>query len=84
MKTSAERRKELVLISSEGEEYHATWPSMKISKLIAEMVDDEDDEVFQEAECIPLPNVRSADLSRAIEFCSHYEFDPMLNMVKVK
>lgn len=83
MERIGEAQKELVLISSEGEEFHASMASMRISKLISEMVDEEDSDSLQEAECIPLPNMNSVDLSRTIEFCSHYEVDPMLNMVKV-
>ena len=46
------------------------------------MVDDEQDE--QEAQEIPLPNVKSAILARVIEFAQHYRIEPMTEIEKVR
>jgi S-phase kinase-associated protein 1 len=42
--------------------------------------DDQDDEEAQE---IPLPNVKSSILAKVIEFCQHYKEESMTEIEKV-
>ena len=45
------------------------------------MIDDEQDD--EEAQEIPLPNVKSAILAKVIEFAQHYRTEPMNEIEKV-
>ena len=46
-----------------------------MSKLVETSIDEDADE--DEVQEIPLPNVRSAVLTKVIEYCTHYQADPM-------
>eukprot|EP00978_Attheya_sp_CCMP212_P016389 scaffold42935_cov65-Attheya_sp.AAC.1 len=47
----------------------------QMSKLVETSIDEDADE--DEVQEIPLPNVRSAVLTKVIEYCTHYQTDPM-------
>lgn len=71
------------LVSNEGELFDVTVANAKISTLISNLIDsagDDDDE----AQEIPLPNVKSSILSSVIEFMNHYATDPMNEIEKVR
>mmetsp|Transcript_14785 Transcript_14785/g.19414 ORF Transcript_14785/g.19414 Transcript_14785/m.19414 type:complete len:172 (+) Transcript_14785:89-604(+) len=64
------------LVSKEGDIYEVPFAVAKMSKLVETTVDDDvDDE--DETQEIPLPNVKAAVLQKVIEYCSHYQTDPM-------
>ena len=69
------------LVSSEGESFDvassAACMSMLVSNLIEETGDDD------EAQEIPLPNVKSTILALVIEFMNHYESEKMTEIEKV-
>lgn len=48
-------------------------------KIIRILVEDQDEDEAQE---IPLPNVKSPILAKVIEFCRHYKEDPMTEIEK--
>lgn len=69
------------LISQEGESFDVQLGVAKMSELVKTMVDEEQDS--DEAQEIPLPNVKSAILAKVIEFCQHYKANPMEEIEKV-
>ena len=71
------------LVSNEGELFDVSVANAKISTLISNLIDsagDDDDE----AQEIPLPNVKSSILSSVIEFMNHYSTDEMNEIEKVR
>lgn len=70
------------LVSQEGESFDVPLGVGKMSELVKTMIDDEQDE--EEAQEIPLPNVKSAILAKVIEFAQHYKMEPMNEIEKVK
>jgi len=68
------------LISQEGESFDVQLGVAKMSELVKTMVDEDQDE--NEAQEIPLPNVKSAILAKVIEFCQHYKVNPMEEIEK--
>ena len=46
----------------------------KMSNVVKETVEDESDDDVQE---IPLPNVKATALAKVIEYCEHYQTEPM-------
>eukprot|EP00388_Colpodella_angusta_P045031 GDKK01064743.1.p1 GENE.GDKK01064743.1~~GDKK01064743.1.p1 ORF type:complete len:148 (-),score=28.03 GDKK01064743.1:34-477(-) len=52
----------------------------KMSELVKTMIDDDQNE--EEAQEIPLPNVKSAILAKVIEFTQHYRTEPMNEIEK--
>jgi len=71
----------LHLVSQEGESFDVPVGVGRMSQLVTNMIDeDQDDEESQE---IPLPNVKSAILAKVIEYCHHYKTDPMTEIEKV-
>jgi S-phase kinase-associated protein 1 len=69
------------LISQEGESFDVHLGVAKMSELVKNMVDEEQDN--EEAQEIPLPNVKSGILAKVIEFCQHYKVNPMEEIEKV-
>jgi S-phase kinase-associated protein 1 len=69
------------LVSQEGESFDATLGVARLSELVKTMIDEEFSE--DEAQEIPLPNVKSAILAKVIEFAQHYREDPMHEIEKV-
>jgi S-phase kinase-associated protein 1 len=52
-----------------------------MSELVKTMIDEDQDE--EEAQEIPLPNVKSAILAKVIEFCQHHKIEQMNEIEKV-
>lgn len=69
------------LVSQEGESFDVPLSVGKMSELVKTMIDDDQDE--DEAQEIPLPNVKSAILAKVIEFAQHYKVEPMNEIEKV-
>jgi S-phase kinase-associated protein 1 len=69
------------LVSQEGESYDVPMSFAKLSQLVKTMIDDDQDD--EEAQEIPLPNVKSAILAKIVEFCHHYHAEPMNEIEKV-
>jgi hypothetical protein len=69
------------LISQEGESFDVQLGVAKMSELVKTMVDEDQDE--NEAQEIPLPNVKSSILAKVIEFCQHHKVEPMEEIEKV-
>ena len=69
------------LVSQEGESFDVPISVARISELVKTMIDDEQDD--EEAQEIPLPNVKSPILAKVIEFAQHYTGEPMTEIEKV-
>jgi S-phase kinase-associated protein 1 len=69
------------LVSTEGESFDVPLNVAKMSELVKTMIADDQDE--EEAQEIPLPNVKSAILAKVIEFVQHYKAEPMTEVEKV-
>jgi S-phase kinase-associated protein 1 len=63
------------LVSKEGDSYEVPMAAAQMSKLVETSIDEDADE--DEVQEIPLPNVRSAVLTKVIEYCTHYQTEPM-------
>ncbi len=70
------------LVSAEGESFDVPIANAKMSTLIANLIDNQDAE-DDEAQEIPLPNVKSTILSSVIEFMNHFATEPMNDIDKV-
>jgi hypothetical protein len=81
-KTSAGDSRTVHLVSQEGESFDVPLNVAKMSELVKTMIDEEQDE--EEAQEIPLPNVKSSVLAKIIEFTQHYKTDPMNEIEKVR
>jgi len=81
MSESNEDLKTVHLVSQEGESYDVPLSVAKMSQLVKTMIDEDQDS--DEAQEIPLPNVKSAILARAIEFSKHHRIEPMNEIEKV-
>mmetsp|Transcript_14118 Transcript_14118/g.47648 ORF Transcript_14118/g.47648 Transcript_14118/m.47648 type:complete len:186 (-) Transcript_14118:163-720(-) len=68
------------LVSQEGEAFNVTLALASMSDLVKTMVDEEQDE--DEAQEIPLPNVKSPILAKVITFCQRYKEEPMSEIEK--
>eukprot|EP01006_Ploeotia_vitrea_P018525 TRINITY_DN50041_c0_g1_i1.p1 TRINITY_DN50041_c0_g1~~TRINITY_DN50041_c0_g1_i1.p1 ORF type:complete len:171 (-),score=9.34 TRINITY_DN50041_c0_g1_i1:96-608(-) len=68
------------LVSQEGESFDVPLPVAKLSELVKTMIDEDQDE--EEAQEIPLPNVKSTILAKVIEFCRQYSVEPMTEIEK--
>lgn len=69
------------LVSQEGESFDVPLSVAKMSELVKTMIDEDQDD--EEAQEIPLPNVKSAILAKVIEFAQHYASEPMYEIEKV-
>jgi S-phase kinase-associated protein 1 len=69
------------LVSSEGESFDVAVSTAKMSELVKQMIDDDAD--ADEAQEIPLPNVKSTILALVIEFLRHQSTEPMTDIEKV-
>lgn len=69
------------LVSQEGESFDVPISVAKMSELVKTMIDDDNDD--DEAQEIPLPNVKSSILAKVIEFSQHYVSEPMYEIEKV-
>jgi hypothetical protein len=73
--------KNVHLVSQEGESFDVPLPVASMSELVKQMIDEDqlDDEEAQE---IPLPNVKSTILAKIIEYCQYYRQYPMNEIEK--
>lgn len=69
------------LVSQEGDSYDVPLSVAKTSQLVKTMIDEDQD--TDEAQEIPLPNVKSPILQRVIEFAQHHKVEPMNEIEKV-
>jgi hypothetical protein len=69
------------LVSSEGESFDVTSSAASMSQLVRNLIDESGDD--DEAQEIPLPNVKSTILALVIEFMNHYESEKMTEIEKV-
>ena len=70
------------LVSNEGESFDISVDNAKMSTLIANLIENAGDD-DDEAQEIPLPNVKSSILSSVIEFMNHYASEQMNEIDKV-
>ena len=77
----ADSNKTVHLVSQEGESFDVPLGVAKMSELVKTMIDEEQDD--DEAQEIPLPNVKSTILAKVIEFCQYYRSTPMNEIEKV-
>jgi len=68
------------LVSSEGESFDVPLSVAKMSGLVKTMIDEDQDS--EEAQEIPLPNVKSSILAKVIEFAKNYQTEPMTEIEK--
>eukprot|EP01039_Chlorochromonas_danica_P003851 gene3851-4208_t len=68
------------LVSQEGESFDVPLEVAKMSELAKTMIDEDQDD--EEAQEIPLPNVKSSILAKVIEFAHHYRQEPMNEIEK--
>jgi len=76
----ADEGKNVRLVSVEGESYEVPLDVAKMSELVKNMIDDDQDE--DEAQEIPLPNVKSQILAKVIDFLNHYKTEAMTDIEK--
>lgn len=80
--TDAADTRTVHLVSQEGESFDVSISVAKMSELVKTMIDDDNDD--DEAQEIPLPNVKSSILARVIDFSKHYVSEPMYEIEKVR
>jgi S-phase kinase-associated protein 1 len=66
--------------SKEGDVYEVPISVAKMSQLVAETLDGDEDDESDEVKDIPLPNVSANVLQKVIEFCKHYQEEPMTSI----
>ena len=64
-------------MSKEGDVYEVPVHVAKMSQLVAETFEGEEDEDNDEISDVPLPNVTAQVLEKVIEYCKHYQEEPM-------
>jgi S-phase kinase-associated protein 1 len=69
-------------VSQEGESFDVALSVAKMSELVKTMIDEDQDD--DEAQDIPLPNVKSSILAKVIEFEQHSAIEAMNEIEKVK
>lgn len=77
----SDETKTVHLVSQEGESFDVPVSVAKMSELVKTMIDEDQDD--EEAQEIPLPNVKSSILAKVIEFAQHYISEPMYEIEKV-
>jgi len=77
---AADEGKTVHLVSTEGESFDVPLSVAKMSELVKTMITDDQDE--EEAQEIPLPNVKTNILAKVIEFAQHYKNEPMTEIEK--
>lgn len=75
-------QKTVHLVSQEGESFDVPLDVAIKSELVRTMIDEDQDD--EEAQEIPLPNVKSSILAKVIEFTQHHKTEPMNEIEKVK
>lgn len=76
--TTTER--EVILISGDSEEFRVSAKVASMSNVINNILAEEDQD---EEKRVPLPNVNKEYLAKVLEFCNHYQEEPMTEIVKV-
>ncbi len=79
---SAADNRSVHLVSSEGESFDVPLSAAKMSELVKTMLDEEAED-GDDAQEIPLPNVKSQILTLVINFLRHYATEPMNDIEKV-
>ena len=69
------------LMSQEGDQFQVEVKVAKMSELVKTMIPEEAEDE-EDAQEIPLPNVKSHVLAKVIEFCRHYAEEPMSEIEK--
>eukprot|EP00970_Alexandrium_tamarense_P019327 scaffold13893_cov234-Alexandrium_tamarense.AAC.2 len=68
-------------VSKEGDTFEVPIEVAKLSNLVVTTLGEEDDDDYDDDDDnmveIPLPNVKSSVLAKVIEYCTHYNQDPM-------
>ena len=72
------------LVSNEGESFDVAIENAKMSTLIFNLIENQEDQDEDETQEIPLPNVKSTILSSVIEFMNHCATEPMNEIEKVR
>lgn len=62
----------LNLVSRDGEKFEVTFEIAKISQLIANTLDEDEDEDELDERDIAIPNVNASILRKVLEYCTHY------------
>ena len=81
-KSQVEDTRIVHLVSAEGESFDVPVDVARMSAVVSEMINDEDQN-DDEAQDIPLPNVKSTILAKVIEFIQHHKTEPMSEIEKV-
>eukprot|EP01033_Poteriospumella_lacustris_P005023 gene5023-3586_t len=76
----SEDSKTVHLVSQEGESFDVPVAVANMSVLVKTMIDEDHDD--EEAQEIPLPNVKSSILAKVIEYAQHYISEPMYEIEK--
>lgn len=76
--STTERR--VHLVSQEGEQFEVSLNIATMSELVKTMFDTE--QLEDEVQEMPLPNVKTSILSKVIEFLTHYKGEPMTEIEK--
>jgi S-phase kinase-associated protein 1 len=77
----ADSDKVVHLCSSEGEAFDVPLSTAVMSELVKTMIDEDAD--ADEAQEIPLPNVKTHILVRVVDFMRRYSTEPMTEIEKV-
>jgi S-phase kinase-associated protein 1 len=70
------------LTSQDGESFDVPSSVAKISMVVKNILDEDQDDDDDDKE-IPLPNVKTAILTKVIEFARHFSLEPMTEIEKV-
>ena len=68
------------LVSQEGDNFQVEKKVAMMSELVKTMIPEDEDDAEQGE--IPLPNVKSQILAKVLEFCKHYNEEPMNEIEK--
>lgn len=71
---NSEETRTVNLVSKEGDTYEVPIAVAKMSNIVKTTLEDDSDDDVQE---IPLPNVKATVLAKVIEYCTHYQIEPM-------
>jgi S-phase kinase-associated protein 1 len=75
--------KNVHLVSQEGESFDVPLSVASMSELVKQMLD-EDQLEDEEAQEMPLLNIKSTILAKVIEYCQYYRHNPMNDIEKVR
>lgn len=75
--------KSVKLTSQDGESFDVAISVAKLSVVVKGILDEDQDDDDDDDKEIPLPNVKSAILSKVIEFAQHHGMEAMTEIEKV-